>query len=70
MAPSPFCARLRTKGYYFLDRPARTEEELLDGSGRCWCQHTQDSIGPDGELVDTEDCLAGRGCWEPLGPSA
>jgi len=61
---SPFCARLRTKKYYFLAGPARTEDELLDASNDCWCKTTQQRVGPDGQLVDPEDCQAGRACFE------
>ena len=64
---SPFCAALRTKKYYFRATPARTEEELLDGSGRCWCLHTMQAMGPDGEQVDPRACQTGRACFERLG---
>jgi len=61
---SPFCARLRTKKYYFLGRPAATEDELLDASCDAWCGKTMHRTGPDSELVDPEDCTARRGCFE------
>ena len=62
--PTPFCARLRTKKYYFLEGPAKTEDELLDASCDAWCQKTQTRVGPDGERVDPEDCQADRDCFE------
>ena len=65
---SPFCAHLRTKKYFFLTRPALTEDDILDGSGRSWCQHTMEALGPDGELVDPEDCRSQRRCFESIGP--
>lgn len=65
---SPFCCRLRSKKYYFLEAPARTEDELLDGSGHSWCQHTMDAVGPDGALVDPQDCQNSRRCFEGYGP--
>jgi hypothetical protein len=68
-AISPFCAKLRSKKTYFLAGPPRTEEDVLDASGRTWCTHTMDAIGPDGRLVRPAACQAGRGCFEPLGPT-
>jgi hypothetical protein len=68
-AISPFCARLRSKKTYFLAGPPRTEEDILEASGRTWCVHTMDAIGPDGKLVRPEACQAGRRCYEALGPT-
>lgn len=62
---SPFCARLRTKKYYFLEGPALEEEDLLDASNDCWCERTQQRVGPDGRVVDATDCRRGRKCYEP-----
>jgi hypothetical protein len=67
---SPFCAELRTKRWYFLDAPARTTEEILDGSGRAWCKRTMQSLGPDGELVHPESCQRGRACFRGVVPDA
>jgi hypothetical protein len=36
---------------------------LLDGSGHCWCYHTQQPIGPDGGLVSPSQCTPGRQCY-------
>ena len=63
---SPFCADLQTKKLYFLDGPAASEEELLDGSGHCWCLRTMQSLGPDGEPVDPAGCRAGRACFRSI----
>jgi len=60
---SPFCAHLRTKKWAFLSRPARTEEELLDGSQASWCGCTHKAVGPDCEIVDPLDCQRGRTCF-------
>ncbi len=63
---SPFCSRLRSKKYYFLDAPARTPEDLLDASGHCWCAETHQSVGADGKIVAIDDCAdAARGCFKP-----
>lgn len=61
---SPFCARLRSKKWFFLEGPARTEEDLLDASNDCWCGVTQQKVGPDGRIVDPDDCRQKRGCFE------
>ncbi len=60
----PYCASLRSKKYYFLEGPARTEDELLDASNDCWCKETQQRVGPDQEPVDPEDCRDGRACYK------
>jgi hypothetical protein len=60
---SPFCAHLASKKSFFLGRPARDEEELLDGSQACWCARTMSALGPDRRAVDPDDCRAGRSCF-------
>jgi hypothetical protein len=63
IASAPFCVHLCTKKSFFLGRPARDEEELLDGSQACWCARTMSALGPDRAGVDPEDCRAGRTCF-------
>ena len=60
-ATSPFCELIRSKKWYFLQAPPATEEDLLDASGHCWCEETGQALGPDSELVNAQDCRAGRG---------
>jgi hypothetical protein len=64
---SPYCHDLLTKKRLFIDRPPLEESDLLDGSGACWCRHTKDAVGADGEVVDPEDCQEGRSCWRRWG---
>ena len=64
---SPYCSRLRSKKLCFAERPPQREDEIVDGSGRVWCQRTMMTIGPDGALVDPADCGARRECYEPFG---
>ena len=64
---SPFCRHLRTKKAYFLQAPAQTEADILDGSGHCWCKHTMTILGPGGVIADPSECRAGRACYEPAG---
>jgi hypothetical protein len=60
---SSLCAELRSKKWYFLTAPPRTAAELLDASNWCWCARTSGQIGPDGDVVDPDDCSEGRSCW-------
>lgn len=57
-----YCQRLRCKEM-FIDTGEAFD--LKDsGSGIYWCAHTQNCIGPDGEIVHLEHCKASRGCYE------
>lgn len=68
LAPiSPYCARLRSKKYYMLGHPPLRAEDLLDGSRHCWCQRTQQAVGPDADLVAPETCQSSRTCYEAIG---
>ena len=62
---APPCAELRTKRWFFLDRPPRSGAELLDASNHCWCAVTASSLGPDGDVVDPLDCTPARACCAP-----
>lgn len=64
---SPFCAALRSKKFYFLERPPQVPADLLDASNHCWCLHTMQALGPDGEQADPQGCTAGRACFEAWG---
>ncbi len=64
---SPFCKHLTSKKAYFNELPARTKEEVVDGSNHCWCAKTMLAIGPDGDVVGPDDCLADRECYLPQG---
>jgi hypothetical protein len=63
---APFCAHIQSKKSFFLRRPPNSEAELLDASQSCWCRQTMQSVGPDGAIVDPEDCRSGRGCYESV----
>lgn len=60
---TPFCAELRSKKYYMLDRLPAVMEDFLDPSGHCWCYHTQQALGPDGQHAGPEECVPGRRCY-------
>ena len=61
-----YCLRLRSKKLYSASAPPRTREDVLDGSGHCWCTRTMMALGPDDERVDPDRCRAGRECFESL----
>lgn len=60
---TPFCGELRSKKYFLLDTIASEASDLMDGSGHCWCHHTQQPIGPDGLHVLPDLCTPGRSCY-------
>ena len=35
-------------------------------SGLFWCLHSQNCLGPDGQVVTPASCTAGRSCYEAL----
>lgn len=60
---TPFCGDLRSKKFFMSDQIATTAEDYLDASGHCWCYHTQQVVGPDGEIVMPQRCVPGRSCY-------
>ncbi len=62
----PICAKLRSKKYYLLGRPAQTSADVLDASNDCWCALTADRLGPDKDPVQPDDCRRGRVCFRSL----
>lgn len=60
------CRRLRSKGM-FIEVERRPEDEKLPAmsDGFVWCTHTQNCLGPDGDVADPESCRPGRPCYEP-----
>jgi hypothetical protein len=60
---TPFCGDLRSKKFFMLDTIPTEPQHYYDPSGHCWCFHTQQPIGPDGNQVMPEDCRPGRACY-------
>ncbi len=58
-----FCGDLRSKKFFMLNHLPSQPADFYDPSGHCWCYHTQQPVGPDGELVMPERCGPGRGCY-------
>lgn len=55
------CKNLRSHDMYFRG----AEGTGFDcSSGVFWCLNTQTSLGPDGAMVDAEECTAGRACFK------
>ncbi len=63
MQKSPFCEKLRSKKYYFLDTIPMSDDDISDASNHCWCGQTKQAVGPDGDLVMPEDCTPSRSCY-------
>lgn len=63
----PGCRHLRSKGMYVtgLLNPAEEDYDGM-GDGNCWCNLTQNVIGPDDQLVDRPACSTTRPCFESL----
>jgi hypothetical protein len=60
---SPFCASLRSKKFFMLDRLASSADEYLDAANHVWCRETQEVIGPDNRRVHPDSCGPGRACY-------
>jgi hypothetical protein len=58
------CRLLRSK-WMFIEVEPDPSVPASD-SGICWCVHTQNCLGPDGQVASAESCKSGRACYEPL----
>jgi hypothetical protein len=58
-----FCGDLRSKKFFMLDTIPAKAADFYDPSGHCWCYHTQQAVGPDGELAYPERCGPDRKCY-------
>lgn len=63
---SPFCVHLQSKKTFFLRAPPMQTSDILDGSRHCWCRQTMQAIGPDGDVVDPDECRRGRSCFASI----
>jgi hypothetical protein len=62
-APSR-CRLLRSKWMFIEAEPDPTIPR--SDSGIFWCVHTQNCLGPDGEVVSEQSCQPARPCHESL----
>jgi hypothetical protein len=57
------CRRLRAKSMFVeVEEPDPSVEGTYEGL--VWCSHTQNCLGPDGQVADGDSCKPGRGCYE------
>jgi hypothetical protein len=65
-SPGSFCKELRSKKFYSLGRLPVFAGDYLDESQHCWCHHTEQEFGPDGDPARPERCVSPRACWTPF----
>ena len=59
-----YCLRLRCKEM-FIDMGENKPFDMKDsGSGIFWCSHTQNCLGPDGQVAHVDQCQGERNCYE------
>jgi len=56
------CRLLRSKSMFIDVEP---DPSVPSGdSGISWCVHTQNCLGPDGQVANKDKCKPGRTCYE------
>jgi hypothetical protein len=60
---TPVCGELRSKKFFMLDTIPTKPEDYFDPSGHCWCYHTQQPVGPDGQQATPYLCNTERSCY-------
>jgi hypothetical protein len=60
------CRHLLSKGMFVTGMMNPAEEDGQVGDGYCWCNQTQNVLGPDDGLVSRQACHAGRTCYQGL----
>lgn len=59
------CRCLRSKEmFYQVEGGADPIRE--SGSGIFWCTHTQNCLGPDGQVAEPQNCKPGRDCYDAV----
>ena len=59
------CEFIRWKGM-FIDVQRDPSAAVYEEPHICWCMHTQNPLGPDGEVVDEDTCNWFRSCYQKL----
>lgn len=61
----PVCRHLLSKGMFVTGQldPQLDPVEPTD-DGHCWCNQTQNVLGPDDQLVERAACTPTRACYE------
>jgi hypothetical protein len=60
------CRHLRSKAIFVSGQMEPPAELTRTGSGHCWCNWTQQVLGPDDQIVDRRACDTGRTCYEAV----
>jgi hypothetical protein len=64
-ASATVCRCLRSKEMFtHEDEPGW--DVTQSSSGIFWCMHTQNCLGPDGQVANPENCSGGRSCHETV----
>ncbi|HUI43286.1 MAG TPA: hypothetical protein VL523_15085 [Terriglobia bacterium] len=64
-AAAPLCRCLRSKEM-FTHAHEPGWDITQSSSGIFWCLHTQNCLGPDGQIANPENCQGGRSCHETI----
>jgi hypothetical protein len=56
------CRHLLSKGMFIAGKRILDEAGEV-GDGHCWCNMTQNYLGPDSKPVDRLACSSGRTCY-------
>lgn len=59
------CRCLRSKEMFY-EVEGGADPIHNSGSGIFWCIHTQNCLGPDGQVAEPKNCSPVRNCYEPV----
>ena len=60
------CRHLRSKGMYVTGTMNPRVDDGAMGDGYCWCNKSQNMLGPDDQFVNRVGCDASRPCYEQV----
>lgn len=58
------CGNLRWKGMFIDVSGDAASPEAEAGDRIYWCVHTQNCLGPDGQVADADACNTLRSCYQ------
>ncbi len=59
------CQHLLSKAMFVTGEVDTREEDEAEHGHYCWCNMTQQALGPDGGLVSRQECNPRRSCYQP-----
>jgi hypothetical protein len=65
VALHPNCRCLRSKEMFY-EVEGGADPIHASGSGIFWCTHTQNCLGPDGQVAEPKRCKPGRECYDAV----